>query len=291
MNAMFPRTLLALCVACPLATAQGVVINEFVAKNTTGIEDEVGEREDWIELHNPTSTTITVSGLHITDDVANPTKWPVPAGYTLQPNETMLIWCDEQKSQGPLHANFKLNNEGEEIAIYDSTGLIQIDYISFGKLRRNNSLGRMFDGQPLWLSFPDPTPYLPNEPTACGTRRYSAPDPGENPMSLDPTGTPTIGTTMSLALSAGPVSAPAISFLGTAPGNVALPISSSILVLSPPLFTFVSQFTSVAGGADFSFPIPNDPILVNLPLYVQCWAISPTDLVASNAVEITFCGP
>lgn len=291
MKLMFPKTLLALCIACPCATAQGVLINEFVAKNTTGIEDEVGEREDWIELHNPTAAAITVGGLYLTDDITNPTKWQIPTGNVLQPNETMHIWCDEQRTQGPLHANFKLNNEGEELAIYDGTGLIQLDYISYGKLRRNNSLGRVFDGQPLWLSFPEPTPYSPNAPAGCGTRLYSAPSPKDNPLTLDPFGTPTIGTTMSLTLSAGPISAPSVSFLGTAPGNLALPISTSVMVLNPPLFTFISRVTSSIGVADFSFPIPNDTILVNVPIYVQCWAISATALMASNGVEITFCAP
>ena len=56
-----------------------IVISELLAKNDTGIKDQNGEREDWIELTNIGSGPVSVSGLYLTDDSTNPTKWLIPA--------------------------------------------------------------------------------------------------------------------------------------------------------------------------------------------------------------------
>ena len=57
----------------------GLVINEFMADNKSTIEDpaEPGEFPDWIELYNGTSETIILSGMFLTDDLNDPTKWQI----------------------------------------------------------------------------------------------------------------------------------------------------------------------------------------------------------------------
>ena len=57
-----------------------LVINEFMADNKTAIEDpdEAGEHPDWIELYNGSHETVTLSGLFLTDDLSDPTKWRIP---------------------------------------------------------------------------------------------------------------------------------------------------------------------------------------------------------------------
>jgi hypothetical protein len=56
-----------------------LVINEFMADNKTTIEDpaEPGEFPDWIELYNGTSDTVILSGMFLTDDLNDPTKWQI----------------------------------------------------------------------------------------------------------------------------------------------------------------------------------------------------------------------
>jgi hypothetical protein len=57
----------------------GLVINEFMADNKSTIEDpaESGEFPDWIELYNGTSDTVILSGMFLTDDLNDPTKWQI----------------------------------------------------------------------------------------------------------------------------------------------------------------------------------------------------------------------
>ena len=63
-------------------TGSRLVINEFMADNKTGIEDpdDAGEHPDWIELYNGSDQTVTLSGLFVTDDLSDPTKWRIPEG-------------------------------------------------------------------------------------------------------------------------------------------------------------------------------------------------------------------
>jgi len=64
--------------------ANGLVVNEFMADNETIIEDpdEAGQYPDWIELYNGTNEPVTLSGLFLTDDLDEPTKWQIPVAVT-----------------------------------------------------------------------------------------------------------------------------------------------------------------------------------------------------------------
>jgi hypothetical protein len=64
----------------PSTAAQGLVINEIMALNRTGIEDpnEAGQFPDWIELYNASDQPVVLNGLYLTDDVNDPGKWQIP---------------------------------------------------------------------------------------------------------------------------------------------------------------------------------------------------------------------
>ena len=56
-----------------------VVINEFVAMNTSDFVDEDGAASDWIELRNRGNTDVLLDGWYLTDDASEPRKWGFPA--------------------------------------------------------------------------------------------------------------------------------------------------------------------------------------------------------------------
>jgi hypothetical protein len=70
----------------PRLAMAGVVINEFVADNANGIQDEDGDHSDWLELKNTDAAPIDITGWYLTDDSANLTKWQLPA-TVLDPGE------------------------------------------------------------------------------------------------------------------------------------------------------------------------------------------------------------
>ncbi len=72
----------------------------------------------------------------------------------------MLIWCDEDPQDGPLHASFKLSGGGEEIVLFadDAHANVPIDWITFGPQTPDISYGRKPDGAATWITFATPTP-------------------------------------------------------------------------------------------------------------------------------------
>ncbi|MFN5963081.1 MAG: hypothetical protein ACK5CW_16520, partial [Verrucomicrobiota bacterium] len=64
MNGYGPALLLLLALTCtaPLhARPAAPFISEFLARNTSGITDEDGDRSDWIEIFNPNGQPYSLS--------------------------------------------------------------------------------------------------------------------------------------------------------------------------------------------------------------------------------------
>jgi len=95
------------------------VISEFLASNVAGMEDEDGQRSDWIEIHNPDSTPVNLDGWHLTDKSSNLNKWTFPA-VTISAKGFLVVWASEKNLTNPagqLHTNFKLDAGGEYLAL------------------------------------------------------------------------------------------------------------------------------------------------------------------------------
>ena len=151
-----------LCTAFALqwsARAQ-LVLNEFMASNDTTVADETGHFEDWVELYNAGATTVNLNGWHLTDDFSKLRKWTFP-DTSLAPGTFLLVWCDNDPEDGPLHATFKLDADGEQLALVDPGGNV-VDSLTFGSQKKDVSLGRVPDGGPTWEFLTQPTPGYSN---------------------------------------------------------------------------------------------------------------------------------
>jgi hypothetical protein len=157
------------------ASTPRVVINEFMARNDTTIRDPFGEYEDWIEIYNADTAAVRMHDWYLTDNFTNPRKWRFP-DTTLAPRAFLLDWADEDSSQGPLHANFKLAREGEEIGLYraDSTSISVADSISFGYQQADAAFGRLPDGGAAWQVV-RATPGSANRPTSVAESSTTLP--------------------------------------------------------------------------------------------------------------------
>ncbi|MFM7216726.1 MAG: T9SS type A sorting domain-containing protein, partial [Bacteroidota bacterium] len=135
-------------------------INEWCSSNSTLIADEAGEFDDWIELYNPISSNEPWERIHISDSVANLGKWRLP-DTTVSGNGFLLLWADEDKSQGPTHMNFKLSallGESIVVSYYNGESYRILDSVSFGPMSTDQSLGCVPDGvRPIvWQQPPSP---------------------------------------------------------------------------------------------------------------------------------------
>ncbi|MBB30515.1 MAG: hypothetical protein CME25_16610 [Gemmatimonadetes bacterium] len=156
-----------------LSAAQGlVVINEFMASNGETLADPQGAYDDWIELHNPTTSAIDLGGMYLTDDLSSPKKWEFP-DTTLSANGYILVWADGDEGATPgLHANFELSGDGEQIGLYDRDdhGNAVVDTLTFGSQESDVSKGRILDGTGSTVTLETATPGLANSPDADSSR-------------------------------------------------------------------------------------------------------------------------
>ncbi|MEE4311076.1 MAG: CotH kinase family protein, partial [candidate division KSB1 bacterium] len=140
------------------ALSQKLFINEFMASNQFTSEDEDGDASDWLELFNPTTQAISLSGHYLTDDVDDRLKWQFP-DRMLEPDGFMIIWASDKDrtGAGQLHTNFKISKSGEYLGLYDKNGNV-VDSLSFGEQKQDISYGRKQDGGMEWTFFSQPTP-------------------------------------------------------------------------------------------------------------------------------------
>lgn len=142
-------------------SASSVVINEFLADNTT-IPDSSGQFDDWVELYNPTDAPVVLTNKYMTDKAGSFTKWKfTQPNLTIAPKAFLLLWCDDDSTQKGIHTNFKLSAGGEYLALTDSDEVSVLDSITFGPQKKNISFGRYPDGTSSWGSM-SPTPWAKN---------------------------------------------------------------------------------------------------------------------------------
>ena len=139
--------------------SENLVINEFMASNNSTIQDEFGAFEDWVEIYNPTSIPVVLSGYYLTDDLENPKKWAFP-DTTIPSQDFLLVWTDDDDEEGSLHTSFKLSKSGEELGLFFDDGNVieSIDAFTFGEQETDVSYGRAIDGGISFVSFANPTP-------------------------------------------------------------------------------------------------------------------------------------
>jgi hypothetical protein len=100
-------------------------ITEFQAADGL-LEDEDGDRPDWIELFNPNSFTLNLADYRLTDDAALPARWAFPLA-NIAPGGYLVVYAsgkDRKVAGARLHTNFSLSASGEYLGLYSPTGTL-----------------------------------------------------------------------------------------------------------------------------------------------------------------------
>src|SRR5205085_4844716 len=105
----------------PNVSGADVVISEILAANVTGLKDETGAIQDWIELQNRGAKPVSLLGWSLTDDPRNPGQWVFP-DVVLDPGQFLVVFASglDRRPAGPnatLHTNFKLSRAGEYLGL------------------------------------------------------------------------------------------------------------------------------------------------------------------------------
>jgi hypothetical protein len=154
----------ALCTLLPLNNlwTQDLLINEVLASNASGIVDEDGDHEDWIEIYNRTDGDIDLTGYGLSDDYDRPYRWIFPDNTIIRAGEYMLVWASgKDRGDEYLHTNFAISSSGEEILLTDPQGQM-VDQIAPVPIPTGVSYGRKVGNEQELVYFDEPTPGAPN---------------------------------------------------------------------------------------------------------------------------------
>ncbi len=134
-----------------------IFINEVVTSNQT-IPDEVGEKDDYIELYNNGTDAVNIAGWYLTNTLSNKTLAQIPSSdYTktvIPAKGRLIVWTDNQSEQGILHLCFKLSKDGDTIVLSkmnDDSLVVVVDSVVVPGMNSDMSYSRMPDGNLSWV--------------------------------------------------------------------------------------------------------------------------------------------
>ena len=135
-----------------------VIINELLAKSDF--------TEDWIELYNPSTVDVDLSGLGLVDDIENDEAWFFPDGTMISAGDYLLVWADDAGNEdtqdevtSSLHATFKLSKDGESVYFVTEDGTVLYE-VTFPALDAEQSYALQSDAS--WVVSDSPTPNMEN---------------------------------------------------------------------------------------------------------------------------------
>lgn len=147
-------------------TVNPLFLNEILCRNESILPDEAGDHDPWLEIYNAGSLDAPLGGLQLALARAG-ARWCLP-DTILPPCDHLLVWCDAEPQDGPLHADFVLPGDSGTVLLLDAAGAV-LDSCHFPPQLPDTSWGRQPDGGPEWCFMP-PTPGAANDsPTAAGT--------------------------------------------------------------------------------------------------------------------------
>jgi len=156
----------------PSSTMGQLQIAEFQSENLNTLDDEQFNSEDWVEIRNMGDAKVNLEGWFLTDDPNNLGKWEFPS-LEVNADDEIVIFASEknrhtrltifQRSNPikPTHTNFKLDNDGEYLALVrpDEVTIEHVYDVAPVQIG-DRSYGVGSDGEIGYFS--EPTPGIPN---------------------------------------------------------------------------------------------------------------------------------
>ena len=151
-----------------------LVINELMASNAGEFLSPAINFDSWIELYNPSDQTINLSGMYLSDDENNLTKWQMPQTIGYVPAKGYkVIWLGSNDIVD-TQASFKLNCDGGNIILCDRNENI-ITIVTYPKALSHTAYARITDGGDEWGWTANPTPEATNTTSTFATERLAPP--------------------------------------------------------------------------------------------------------------------
>ena len=136
---------------------------EPVADLDGAIEDNPDAPEsvnDWVELYNNGLSSVSLNGWALTDDSGKPQKWLFP-NLSIPAGGYVVVILDGQDIKAPgvngyLHADFKLDSDGEYLALRDAANVLVQQFNPLPKGSPHHSFGRNGVGNYVYFDLATP---------------------------------------------------------------------------------------------------------------------------------------
>ena len=131
MNFSFPFAAGLASLVMVVSAAAEPVISEFMASNDATLPDGDGVFSDWIEIHNPDPDDADLAGWALRDEG---NTWFFPEGTIVPAGGYLMVFASGQEVEnytdagGHLHTTFKLDADGEPLALLRADGGTAFEY-------------------------------------------------------------------------------------------------------------------------------------------------------------------
>ena len=148
--------------------APGLVINELLADNRS-FAAPGGGYPDWVELHNPHTDPVNLSGMGLSDSPDSPHRYVFPDGSGIAGGGYAVVECNPGQPASATNTGFGLKASGDALYLHDARarGGALLDGIEFGLQAPDLALGRNPLANSEWWPG-EPTPGAANKPLATG---------------------------------------------------------------------------------------------------------------------------
>jgi len=155
-------------------TPQNVIVNEVMASNVDQNWSPSVNFDGWIELYNPTSEAVHMSGIYFSDDPNNLKKWKTPSNMGFLPAHGYKVIWFENNELSPTNVPFKLDTDGGAIYISDTNGQL-VTSQTFPEALERIAYARTSDGGEEWGLTGTPTPGFSNAQAKFATEQLDMP--------------------------------------------------------------------------------------------------------------------
>jgi hypothetical protein len=152
------------------AVGQDVRITEFMPVNTTGLLDQDGTPQPWIEIWNPNpSSKVVLTNWRLSHAG---TQWTFPTDFEIPPDEYVVVFASGKNRvdpTAPLHTSFTLNsNGGATLQLLRNDSSVASTFANYPAVPANSSYGRDRTEVNVVGTYSSPTPGASNNYTGPG---------------------------------------------------------------------------------------------------------------------------
>ena len=124
------------------------------ADNVTGLRDESGVSEDFLEVRNRSGQAVSLAGVMLAKDfdASDRETYHFPAGAILEPGETFVVYADGDVREGTRHAPFRIDRGGDTLLLMGTAprgARTVIDFLETSRVESDALLTRI-PGTDVW---------------------------------------------------------------------------------------------------------------------------------------------